>query len=44
MSESQTMEWKESWRDEYLKWIAGFANAFFRSGYIESTKFIKSVK
>ncbi len=20
-------EWKESWRDEYLKWICGFANA-----------------
>jgi ATP-dependent DNA helicase RecG len=25
--ESQTIEWKESWRDEYLKWICGFANA-----------------
>ncbi len=21
MSESQNIEWKESWRDEYLKWI-----------------------
>ena len=21
------MEYKESWRDEYLKWICGFANA-----------------
>ena len=21
------MEWKESWRDEYIKWICGFANA-----------------
>jgi ATP-dependent DNA helicase RecG len=21
------LEWKESWRDEYLKWICGFANA-----------------
>lgn len=21
------MEWKESWRDEYLKWVCGFANA-----------------
>lgn len=21
------MEWKESWHDEYLKWICGFANA-----------------
>ena len=27
MSESQVVEWKESWRDEYLKWICGFANA-----------------
>ncbi|GAB3220700.1 ATP-binding protein [Spirosoma arcticum] len=27
MAESQLIEYKESWRDEYLKWIAGFANA-----------------
>ncbi len=26
-TENQVAEWKESWRDEYLKWIAGFANA-----------------
>lgn len=25
--ESQDIEYKESWRDEYLKWICGFANA-----------------
>ncbi len=25
--ESQTIEYKESWRDEYLRWISGFANA-----------------
>ncbi len=25
--ESQNTEFKESWRDEYLKWICGFANA-----------------
>ena len=25
--EHQQVEWKESWRDEYLKWICGFANA-----------------
>ncbi len=25
--EQQQVEWKASWRDEYLKWIAGFANA-----------------
>jgi ATP-dependent DNA helicase RecG len=27
MKENQNTEWKESWRDEYLKWICGFANA-----------------
>lgn len=27
MSENQNIEWKASWRDEYLKWICGFANA-----------------
>lgn len=27
MTESQNIEYKESWRDEYLKWICGFANA-----------------
>ena len=25
--ESQNIEFKVSWRDEYLKWICGFANA-----------------
>jgi Putative DNA-binding domain len=25
--EHQQVEWKETWRDEYLKWISGFANA-----------------
>ncbi len=25
--EAQTMEWKQSWRDEHLKWVCGFANA-----------------
>ena len=25
--ESQNIEFKESWRDEYLKWICGFSNA-----------------
>lgn len=24
--ESQNIEFKESWRDEYLKWICGFHN------------------
>ena len=27
MKENQNIEFKESWRDEYLKWICGFANA-----------------
>lgn len=27
MVENQNIEWKESWRDDYLKWICGFANA-----------------
>ena len=25
--ENQSVEWKESWKDEYLKWICGYANA-----------------
>jgi ATP-dependent DNA helicase RecG len=27
MPEQQNVEYKQSWRDEYLKWICGFANA-----------------
>lgn len=27
MKENQITEWKESWRDEYLRWLCGFANA-----------------
>ena len=27
MAESQNIECKESWKDDYLKWIFGFANA-----------------
>lgn len=26
MSESQNIEYKQSWHDEYLKWICGFVN------------------
>ncbi|MDP2337973.1 MAG: ATP-binding protein [Bacteroidota bacterium] len=26
-TENQIIEWKETWRDEYIKWICGFANA-----------------
>ena len=25
--EKQNIEWKETWKEEYLKWICGFANA-----------------
>ncbi|MDB5998455.1 MAG: putative transcriptional regulator with domain [Rhizobacter sp.] len=25
--EHQHVEWKESWRDDFLRWICGFANA-----------------
>ncbi len=32
MQENQNIEWKEIWKDEYLKWICGFANAI--GGYI----------
>lgn len=27
MKENQNTEWKTEWKDEYLKWICGFANA-----------------
>ena len=27
MTEAQSIEWKRSWRDQYLRWICGFANA-----------------
>ena len=36
MSENQNIEWKETWRDEYLKWICGFANA--QGGVLEIGK------
>jgi len=26
MPEKQNIEWKQSWRDEYLQWVSGFAN------------------
>jgi len=26
-AETHLVEWKESWRDEYLRWLSGFANA-----------------
>ena len=36
MSESQNIEWKKTWRDEYLKWICGFTNA--QGGVLEIGK------
>jgi len=27
MTENQNNEWKETWKDDYIKWICGFANA-----------------
>ena len=35
--EFQNIEFKESWRDEYLKWICGFSNAKGGMLYIEKT-------
>ena len=34
--ETQTVEWKSSWRDEHLEWICGFANA--QGGVLEVAK------
>ena len=34
MPEHQEIEWKESWREEYLKWICGYANAHGGTLYI----------
>ena len=28
MPEHQTIEYKESWHDEFLEWICGYANAY----------------
>ena len=34
MPEHQVIEWKESWHDEYLEWICGYANAYGGTLYI----------
>ena len=34
MPEHQTIEWKESWHDDYLEWICGYANAYGGTLYI----------
>ena len=32
--ETQAIEFKQSWRDEYLEWICGYANAYGGTLYI----------
>ncbi|MCY7346577.1 MAG: ATP-binding protein, partial [Pyrinomonadaceae bacterium] len=34
MPEQQNIEYKQSWHDDYLKWICGFANAHGGTVYI----------
>ncbi len=34
VSENQNIEFKQSWHDDYLKWVCGFANAIGGSIYI----------
>lgn len=34
MLENQTIEWKATWKDEYLEWICGYANAYGGTLYI----------
>ena len=34
--ECQNVEFKTSWNDKYLEWICGFANAFFKAGFIDT--------
>ena len=36
MPETQNIEYKSIWKDEYLKWICGFANA--QGGTLYSSK------
>jgi len=31
MKENQNIKFKQFWRDEYLKWMCGFANVFFKA-------------
>ena len=42
MAESQNIEWKESWRDEYLKWI--IARDLLKAGDAVFRKFVMPVK
>jgi len=40
MLESQNIEYKSSWHEEYLDWICGFANAQGGKIYIQTTNTI----
>jgi predicted HTH transcriptional regulator len=41
MTERQTIEWKQSWHDDYLKGICGFANALGGVIYIGKEMFVR---
>lgn len=43
MSEQQNIEWKQSWHDDYLKWVCGFANAVGGTVFIGKDNFGKVV-
>lgn len=36
MGEKHVIEYKRQWDDEWLKWICGFANAFYMAGFVEA--------
>ena len=40
-SNPQTIELKEPWRNEYLKWICGFVNTQCNALYIGTKKMVK---
>ena len=43
MSESQNIEWKSNWHNDYLKWICGFANANGGSIFIGKNELTDSI-
>ena len=43
MPEKQNIEWKEIWKDEYLAWICGFANAQGGTLYIGKNDYGETV-
>jgi len=38
MTETQNTKWKESWRDEYFKWVCGYENVQCGSYLLPSFK------